>query len=188
MCRALTLILIFPPLLLLLLHHYGRSFLQINRASTDTSCPLRRYRLGCEGSAPRRCELNECCRVLQRGRRTHRLLHRAGRHVGHGRVRGRGGHLQLRQDPLLAAHQHDPDGGQVKHSLLSLGPQAAAAITRIIASSLETRRLLSVCLPLPPPLPVVLKSKQRGWFVITPPTPHPQGPMERSLQRLESNG
>lgn len=70
------------------------------------------------------------CGVLQRGGRTHRLLHRAGRHVGHGRVRGRGGHLQLRQDPLLPTHQHDPDGGQVTlRPGRGLVPRVAAAVS-----------------------------------------------------------
>lgn len=74
--------------------------------------------------------IKKCSRSLQRGGRTHRLLHRAGRHVGHGRVRRRGRHLQLRQNPLLPAHQHDPDGGQVED--LSLVPHAAI-VTHIIA-------------------------------------------------------
>lgn len=46
--------------------------------------------------------------------RPHRLLHRAGCHVGHGGVWRCGGHLQLRENPLLPAHQHDPDRGQDK--------------------------------------------------------------------------
>lgn len=49
---------------------------------------------------------------LQCGGRSHRLLHCAGCHVGHGRVWGRGGYLQLRQNPLLSTYQHDSNGGE----------------------------------------------------------------------------
>lgn len=57
--------------------------------------------------------------VRQCGGRTHRLLHRPGRDVGHGGVRGGGGHLQLRENPLLPTHQHDPDRGQVNSTTAS---------------------------------------------------------------------
>lgn len=52
-------------------------------------------------------------RVLspQRGHWPHGVLHRSGCDAGHGGVRGRRGHLQLREDPLLPARQHDPDRG-----------------------------------------------------------------------------
>ncbi|KAG5842984.1 hypothetical protein ANANG_G00183620 [Anguilla anguilla] len=77
-----------------------------------------RPRHGAAGLPPPREELHARRRrprggPLQRRGWQDRLLHRSGRDAGHGGVRGRGRHLQLRQDPLLATHQHDPDRGAV---------------------------------------------------------------------------
>lgn len=51
--------------------------------------------------------------LLQRGGGTHRLLYRHRHHAGHGRERGCGGHLQLRQGAALTEGQHGPDRGTV---------------------------------------------------------------------------
>lgn len=49
------------------------------------------------------------CVSLQCWSGTNRLLHRHRHHAGHGRERGCGGYLQLREGAALTEGQHGPD-------------------------------------------------------------------------------
>lgn len=67
---------------------------------------------------------------LQCGSGQDRLLYRAGRNAGHGRVWRSGGHLQLCEDPLLTSYQHDPNRGADPHIFThnSLYPDMAGGL------------------------------------------------------------